>query len=106
MINIYKIFLDPPKELSPELITSIHKGIYTKIKTNAKKEKTLLGLFIEKELEYFEVLRDYIYFYRTFIYDNKKIENKDDIIYNKYISFYDGLSVFKRERQKLTAGDP
>ena len=40
-------------------------------------------------------MRDYIYFYRTFIYDDKKIKNDDDNIYNKYLNFYDGLSVFK-----------
>ena len=95
MINIYKIFINQKNESEPILISSINKGTYTRNKAKIKDEKSLLQIFIGNELEYFNILRDYIYFLKTFIYDEKQLQNDDDNIYNKYMYYYDSLSVFK-----------
>ena len=103
MISIYKIFLNQPEEFSSKLISSINKGIYVKMKPNDEKgEKSDINKFIENEQEYLDVLLDYVYFYKTFLYDDKKKENKGENIYNKYTTYYDGLSIFKNNNNNYS----
>ena len=96
MIGIYKTF-NPMKKRTQVLVNFLNQG-FDIINTSSEQNKKInADIFIKDELEYIDILRDYIFFLKNFIYNEQNIQNDNVTIYDKYISFYDVLSIFNND---------
>ena len=91
--NIFSIINEKNILTKEILFNVISKMIDIKKNYDEKEAKT----FIEKELEYFDILLDYINFEKNFVYATGNENNENKNIFEKYVYYYEGLTVLNND---------
>ena len=92
--------------LKSQMVNSFVNNVPSKMEQNEKQIEIIKKDFIKNELKYFDILLDYVFFEKNYIYDIRKKQNnnnandkdkKKENIFDKYITYYERLSVFNND---------